>query len=163
MAFIDTIKAKAKADKKTIVLPESMDKRTFEAAEKILKEGIANLVIIGTPEEIEKNGAGYDLTGATIVDPFTDPNRQKYSLKYYTDLAKQMQDAGANIIAIKDMAGLLKPEAAYALISALKDAVDLPIHLHSHEGGGCTLYSYAKAVDAGVDILDVATGALSGG
>ena len=69
MAFIDTIKAKAKADKKTIVLPESMDKRTFEAAEKILKEGIANLVIIGTPEEIEKNGAGYDLTGATIVDP----------------------------------------------------------------------------------------------
>ena len=49
MAFIDTIKAKAKADKKTIVLPESMDKRTFEAAEKILKEGIANLVIIGTP------------------------------------------------------------------------------------------------------------------
>ena len=74
-----------------------------------------------------------------------------------------MQDAGANIIAIKDMAGLLKPEAAYALISALKDAVDLPIHLHSHEGGGCTLYSYAKAVEAGVDILDVATSALSGG
>ena len=61
------------------------------------------------------------------------------------------------------MAGLLKPEAAYALISALKDAVDLPIHLHSHEGGGCTLYSYAKAVDAGVDIVDVATGALSNG
>ena len=92
-----------------------------------------------------------------------DTNRQKYSLKYYTDLAKQMQDAGANIIAIKDMAGLLKPEAAYALISALKDAVDLPIHLHSHEGGGCTLYSYAKAVDAGVDIVDVATSALSNG
>ena len=92
-----------------------------------------------------------------------DPNRQKYSLKYYTDLAKEMKNAGANIIAIKDMAGLLKPEAAYALISALKDAVDLPIHLHSHEGGGCTLYSYAKAVDAGVDIVDVATGALSNG
>lgn len=92
-----------------------------------------------------------------------DPNRQKYSLKYYTDLAKEMQNAGANIIAIKDMAGLLKPEAAYALISALKDAVDLPIHLHSHEGGGCTLYTYAKAVDAGVDIVDVATSALSGG
>ena len=51
MAFIDTIKERAKADKKTIVLPESMDKRTYEAAEKILKEGIANLVIIGTPEE----------------------------------------------------------------------------------------------------------------
>ena len=92
-----------------------------------------------------------------------DPNRQKYSLKYYTDLAKEMKNAGANIIAIKDMAGLLKPEAAYALISALKDAVDLPIHLHSHEGGGCTLYSYAKAVEAGVDIVDVATSAFSNG
>ena len=89
MAFIDTIKAKAKADKKTIVLPESMDKRTFEAAEKILKEGIANLVIIGTPEEIEKNGAGYDLTGAAIVDPFTDPNRQKYIDKFVELRAKK--------------------------------------------------------------------------
>ena len=92
-----------------------------------------------------------------------DDRRQKYSLQYYTDLAKALADAGANIIAIKDMAGLLKPEAAYALVSALKDAVALPIHLHSHEGGGCTLYSYAKAVEAGVDILDVATSALSGG
>lgn len=92
-----------------------------------------------------------------------DEGRQKYSLTYYTNLAKELQKAGANIIAIKDMAGLLKPEAAYALVSALKDAVDLPIHLHSHEGGGCTLYSYAKAVQAGVDILDVATSAMSGG
>ena len=55
MAFIDTIYARAKADKKTIVLPESMDKRTFAAAEKILKEGIANLIIIGTPEEIAES------------------------------------------------------------------------------------------------------------
>ena len=82
MAFIDTIKERAKADKKTIVLPESMDKRTYEAAEKILKEGIANLVIIGTPEEIEKNGKGYDISGATIVDPFNDPNKQKYIDKF---------------------------------------------------------------------------------
>ena len=92
-----------------------------------------------------------------------DPARQKYSLKYYTDLAKEMEKAGANIIAIKDMAGLLKPEAAYALVSALKDAVDLPVHLHSHECGVLTLYSYAKAVEAEVDIVDVATGALSNG
>ena len=82
MAFIDTIKERAKADKKTIVLPESMDKRTYEAAEKILKEGIANLVIIGTPEEIEKYGKGYDISGATIVDPFNDPNKQKYIDKF---------------------------------------------------------------------------------
>ena len=76
------IKERAKADKKTIVLPESMDKRTFEAAEKILKEGIANLIIIGTPEEIAENSKGYDITGATIVDPFNDPNKQKYIDKF---------------------------------------------------------------------------------
>ena len=92
-----------------------------------------------------------------------DPKRQKYSLQYYTDMAKELEKAGANIIAIKDMAGLLKPEAAYVLVAALKDAVDLPIHLHSHEGGGCMIYSYAKAVDAGVDIIDVATSALANG
>lgn len=92
-----------------------------------------------------------------------DLKRQKYSLQYYTDMAKELEKAGANIIAIKDMAGLLKPEAAYVLVSALKDAVDLPIHLHSHEGGGCMIYSYAKAVDAGVDIIDVATSALANG
>ena len=58
MSILDSLKAKAKADKKTIVLPESMDKRTFEAAEKILKEGLANLIIIGTPEEIAENSKG---------------------------------------------------------------------------------------------------------
>ena len=89
MAFIEEIKAKAKADKKTIVLPESMDKRTYDAAEKILKEGIANIVIIGTPEEIEKNGAGYDISGATIVDPFNDPNKQKYIDKFVELRAKK--------------------------------------------------------------------------
>lgn len=89
MAFIDTIKARAKADKKTIVLPESMDKRTFEAAEKIIKEDIANVVIIGTPEEIAKNGAGYDISKATIIDPFNDPNKQKYIDKFVELRAKK--------------------------------------------------------------------------
>ncbi len=60
-----------------------------------------------------------------------DPRRDKYDLKYYVDMAKELAAAGANIIAIKDMAGLLKPEASYRLVSALKDAVDLPIHLHT--------------------------------
>ena len=89
MGFIDEIKAKAKADKKTIVLPETMDKRTFEAAEKILKEGIADLVLIGTPEDIAKNGEGFDLSGATIVDPFNDPNKQKYIDKFVELRAKK--------------------------------------------------------------------------
>lgn len=82
MGFIDAIKERAKADKKTIVLPESMDRRTFEAAERILKEGIANLIIIGTPEEIAKNSEGLDISGAKIVDPFNDPNKQKYIDKF---------------------------------------------------------------------------------
>ncbi len=82
MKFIEKIFEQAKADKKTIVLPESMDRRTYEAAEKILKLGIANLIIIGTPEEIAEHGQGFDITGATVIDPFTDPNKQKYIDKF---------------------------------------------------------------------------------
>lgn len=87
MGFIDTIKARAKADKKTIVLPESMDRRTFEAAAKILNEDIANLIIIGTAEEIAENSKGLDISKATIVDPFNDPNKQKY-IDLFVELRK---------------------------------------------------------------------------
>ena len=87
-------------------------------------------------DEVRKQGKLAE-TAFCYTGDILDDGRQKYTLKYYTNLAKEMEKAGANIIAIKDMAGLLKPEAAYTLISALKDAVDLPIHLHSHEGGGC--------------------------
>ncbi|MCQ2512817.1 MAG: phosphate acetyltransferase [Lachnospiraceae bacterium] len=82
MSFIEKMFDQARKDKKTIVLPEPMDKRTYEAAEKIVKLDIANVVIIGTPEEIEKNGAGYDLSGVAFVDPFHDPNKQKYIDKF---------------------------------------------------------------------------------
>ncbi|WP_293985934.1 pyruvate carboxylase [uncultured Megasphaera sp.] len=92
-----------------------------------------------------------------------DPSRDKYDLKYYVNMAKELQNAGANIIAIKDMAGLLKPEAAYQLVSALKDAVDLPIHLHTHDGSGNAICTYDRAIDAGVDIVDVAYSAFAGG
>ncbi len=71
MNFIDTIKERAKKDKKRIVLPESMDKRTMEAADKALKEKIADIIIIGTPEEIEENSKGFDISDATIIDPNT--------------------------------------------------------------------------------------------
>ena len=81
MGFIDVIKAKAKADKKVIVLPETEDKRTYEAAEAVLKEGTANLILVGSKEEIEKNGAGFDLTGAVIVDPATDERTAGYIAK----------------------------------------------------------------------------------
>ena len=89
MSFIESIKARAKAKKMKIVLPESMDARTFDAAEKILKEEIADLIIIGTPEEIAENGKGFDISGATIVDPYKDPNRQKYIDKFVELRAKK--------------------------------------------------------------------------
>ncbi len=89
MSFIESIKERAKARKMTIALPESMDKRTFDAAEKILKEGVADLVIIGTPEEIAKNSEGFDISGAKIVDPFNDPNKQKYIDKFVELRAKK--------------------------------------------------------------------------
>lgn len=79
MGFIDVIKAKAKADKKTIVLPESMDRRTFEAAERILKEDIANLVIIGTPEQVAANSEGLDISKATVINPFTYEKTEEYA------------------------------------------------------------------------------------
>ena len=78
MGFIDEIKAKAKSCKKTIVLPESEDIRTYEAAEAILKEGTANLILIGSEEEIAKNKGNFDITGATIVDPATYEKTGEY-------------------------------------------------------------------------------------
>ena len=71
MNFIDSIKLRAKKDKKRIVLPESMDKRTMEAADKALKEDIADIIIVGTPEEINENSKGFDISKATIIDPST--------------------------------------------------------------------------------------------
>ncbi|WP_404353359.1 pyruvate carboxylase [Exiguobacterium aurantiacum] len=91
-----------------------------------------------------------------------DGSRPKYHLPYYVDLAKKLEASGAHILAIKDMAGLLKPESAYALVSALKDAVDLPIHLHTHDASGNGIFTYARATDAGVDIVDVAASSMSG-
>ncbi|MEZ4898854.1 MAG: pyruvate carboxylase [Saprospiraceae bacterium] len=91
-----------------------------------------------------------------------DPKRKKYSLQYYLDLAKRIEDAGAHLLAIKDMAGLLKPLAAEELISRLKETVELPIHLHTHDTSSIQAATYLKAVDAGVDIIDVAISSMSG-
>ncbi|RBW69421.1 pyruvate carboxylase [Bacillus taeanensis] len=91
-----------------------------------------------------------------------DAGRTKYSLAYYKNLAKELQDSGAHILGIKDMAGLLKPQAAYELISTLKGTIDIPIHLHTHDTSGNGIYTYAKAVEAGVDIVDVAVSSMAG-
>ena len=91
-----------------------------------------------------------------------DDGRAKYSVQYYKDMAKELEAAGAHILAIKDMAGLLKPEAAYRLISELKETTSLPIHLHTHDTSGNGIYLYAKAIEAGVDIIDTALGSMAG-
>ncbi len=91
-----------------------------------------------------------------------DPKRIKYSLAYYLKLAKQLEDAGAHILCIKDMAGLLKPYAASELVAGLRDAVQLPIHLHTHDTSSLQAATYLKAVEAGVNVIDVALGSLSG-
>ena len=103
MGFIDTIKERARADKKTIVLPESMDRRTWEAAEKILKEEIANLVIIGTPEDIAENSKGLDVSGATVIDPRTYEKTQEY-IDLFVELrkAKGMTPEKAREIILSD-------------------------------------------------------------
>ncbi|OWP62324.1 pyruvate carboxylase [Hymenobacter amundsenii] len=87
---------------------------------------------------------------------------QKYNLEYYLRLARQIEDAGAHILCIKDMAGLLKPYAAQELITALRDTISLPIHLHTHDTSSLQPATYLKAVEAGVDVIDVALGSLSG-
>ena len=91
-----------------------------------------------------------------------DPKRNKYSLNYYVDLAKELEKAGAHILCIKDMAGLLKPYAGYQLIKALKEEVGLPIHLHTHDTSGNQLATLIKAYEAGVDIVDCAISSMSG-
>lgn len=91
-----------------------------------------------------------------------DPARKKYTLQYYLDLARELEDMGAHLLGIKDMTGLLKPFAATQLITALKEAVSIPIHLHTHDTSGIQSATYLKAIEAGVDVIDVALSSLSG-
>jgi pyruvate carboxylase len=88
--------------------------------------------------------------------------RPKYDLKYYTALAVELEKAGAHIIAVKDMAGLLKPAAATILFRALREATSLPIHFHTHDTSGISAATVLAAVDAGVDAVDSAMDAFSG-
>ncbi len=92
----------------------------------------------------------------------SDPSKTKYTLQYYLDLARQLEDEGAHLLCIKDMAGLLQPYAAEQLITGLKSAVDLPIHLHTHDTSSIQSATYLKAIEAGVDVVDVALSAVSG-
>ncbi|MDX1822385.1 MAG: pyruvate carboxylase [Paracoccaceae bacterium] len=92
-----------------------------------------------------------------------DPDRAKYDLKYYVAMAKELEAAGAHVLGLKDMAGLLKPAAARVLVKALKDELTIPVHFHTHDTSGIAGASILAAADAGVDAVDAAMDAFSGG
>ncbi|KXZ39952.1 pyruvate carboxylase [Alkalithermobacter thermoalcaliphilus JW-YL-7 = DSM 7308] len=91
-----------------------------------------------------------------------DKTRNKYTLNYYIKMAKELEKLGVHILAIKDMAGLLKPYAAYELVKALKQEISIPIHLHTHDTSGNGIASLLMASEAGVDIVDCAIESMSG-
>jgi pyruvate carboxylase len=101
-------------------------------------------------------------TAICYTGDILDPNNKKYDLQYYLDLARQLEDEGAQILAIKDMAGLLKPYAARVLVRELKKAVSIPIHLHTHDTSSVQAATYLQAIEEGVDVVDVAIGSMSG-
>lgn len=92
-----------------------------------------------------------------------DPKRDKYDLKYYVRLAKELEKMGAHMLCIKDMAGLVRPYAAKKLVKALKDEVGIPIHFHTHDTSGLNAASIIEAAEAGVDVCDAAIASMSGG
>lgn len=91
-----------------------------------------------------------------------NPDKQKFNLQYYLDLAKELEDMGAHILGIKDMAGLLTPYAAEKLITSLKENISIPIHLHTHDTSSVQSATYLKSIEAGVDAIDVALSSMSG-
>ena len=100
--------------------------------------------------------------GISYTANLSDPNEKLYNLDYYLNLADRMVQAGAHVLAIKDMAGLLRPSAATTLVSALRERFDLPVHLHTHDTAGGQLATLLAAVEAGVDAVDVASAPMAG-
>ena len=113
-------------------------------------------------EHVRKRTNGLAEGAICYTGDILNPKNTKYNLQYYTTLAKDIENAGAHILAIKDMAGLLKPYAAFELVSALKQTINIPIHLHTHDTSSIQSATYLKAIEAGVDVVDVALGGLSG-
>src|SRR6185369_15556028 len=101
-------------------------------------------------------------TAICYTDDVSDPKRTKYDLKYYVDMAKEAVRRGTHLLAIKDMAGLLKPRAATMLIKALRDTIDVPLHLHMHDTSGNSIATYMAAIDAGIDVIDGAVSSMAG-
>lgn len=112
-------------------------------------------------DQVLKNGKIAEATMCYTGD-ILDEYRDKYSIKYYIDFAKELEKTGAQIIGIKDMSGLLKPYAAKKLIKNLKEEIGLPIHLHTHDTTGNGVATILQAAEAGVDIVDTAVNSMSG-
>ena len=140
---------------------------TIEAA----REGIDVFRIFDSLNDVGNMRVAMDAVQGTgaICEPaicytgdILDPQRPKYSLNYYLDLAKQLKEMGAHMLGIKDMAGLCRPYAAYELVKVLRGELGLPVHFHTHDSSGLNAATLLKASEAGVDVVDAAVAALSG-
>ncbi|MFO3718998.1 pyruvate carboxylase [Staphylococcus felis] len=113
-------------------------------------------------EAVQKAGKISEGTICYTGDILNVERSNIYTIEYYVKLAQTLEREGFHMLAIKDMAGLLKPRAAYELIGELKSVVDIPIHLHTHDTSGNGVLTYKQAIDAGVDVIDTAVAAMSG-
>ncbi|MFZ3452796.1 pyruvate carboxylase [Arthrobacter sp. 7Tela_A1] len=113
-------------------------------------------------EAVRRTGTAVAEVALCYTADMMDPEEKLYTLDYYLDLAQKIVDAGAHILAIKDMAGLLRPAAAAKLVAALRERFDLPVHLHTHDTAGGQLATLLAAAEAGVDAVDVASATLAG-
>lgn len=118
--------------------------------------------VVPVIDMVRKRTGGLAEASLCYTGDILDVKRTKYTLDYYLRIAKDLENAGAHILAIKDMSGLLKPYAAKELITALKSTVNIPIHLHTHDTSSLQPATYMMAIDAGVDVVDCALGSLSG-
>ena len=112
-------------------------------------------------DEVKKNG-GIAEASLCYTGNLSDPSRTKYDLKYYLDIASELKTMGTDLIAIKDMAGLLRPQAAEILVKALKEDIGLPVHLHTHATAGASIATLLAAHKAGCDIIDGAVSSMAG-
>jgi pyruvate carboxylase len=140
---------------------------TLEAA----KQGIDVFRIFDSLNDVDQMEVAMEavLDSGRICEPsicytgdVLDPKRPKYSLNYYVELAKRLEAMSGHILAIKDMAGLCRPFAAYELVKTLKQEVGMPIHFHTHDSSGLNAATLLKASEAGVDIIDGAAASMSG-
>jgi pyruvate carboxylase len=113
-------------------------------------------------DAVRETGTAVAEVAMSYTGDLSDPNENLYTLDYYLKLAEQIVDAGAHVLAIKDMAGLLRPPAAHQLISALRSRFDLPVHVHTHDTPGGQLATYLAAWQAGANAVDGASGPLAG-